>query len=89
MKWTKEQVIEVLHGNPNFQNFEKEFEGKFICYYPIDGVQVILFNSIGGYAEVFFGACLWGADLESAQEFAEIARNYLQELITKNAYNSK
>lgn len=86
MKWTKEKVIERLRENPDFHNFEKEFDGKFICYYPIDGVQVILFNSVGGDAEVFFGSCLWGADIKSAQEFAKIAQCYLQELINKKAY---
>ncbi len=86
MKWSNKKVVEILHTNPEFLNFEKEFDGKFICYYPIDGVQVILFNSVGGYAEVFFGSCLWGADIESAQEFAKIAQCYLQELINKNAY---
>ena len=84
MKWNEDLVVAKLKENPNFVNFEKEFSGKFIATYYIDGVMVLVYNSVGGYAEVYFGWCYVDADLQSAQTFARLAQNYIQKQIDKN-----
>ena len=85
MKWNEELVKERLNANPDFMNLEREFEGKFVCSFYIDGVQIVLYNSVAGFAEVFFTFWQDDADIAGAKEFAAIAQKQLQTLINKHA----
>ena len=42
----EQQVIEKLNKNPYFLDFHKEFQGRFILYYEVNGVGIYFFNSI-------------------------------------------
>ena len=86
MKWTEETVVAKLRENPYFVNFEKEFSGKFIASYFIDGVMVLVYNAVDGFAQVYFGWCYLDADIQSARQFARIAQGYIQKQINLHAY---
>jgi len=81
--WTEQTVLEELKKNPYFEDLTKEYEGRKSACYVIGGILVIVFNTVGGHAEVFFGSYNPDADVKSAQEFARIAKEIVQREIDK------
>jgi hypothetical protein len=81
--WTQENVIVKLEENESYKDFFSEDEGETSCTYNIDGVTVVIFNEVGGKTiNVSFVAPLPDAiNIESAQSFAKIAHQYLNNKI--------
>ena len=84
-KWTKKSVLQTLKTNPLFDEFPKEFEGKFILNYCIGNVFIVFYNGVGGIVEAYFMGVLDQADIDSARNFVRIAKPILQDLVNTNS----
>lgn len=49
----KEEVLRILNSNEHFREFHKEFNGKFILMYWVDGVSIYFFNTVGGFVDAW------------------------------------
>lgn len=84
-KWTEESVLQTLKTNPLFEDFPKEFEGKFILNYCIGNVFIVFYNCVGGFVEAYFMGALDHADIDSARNFVRIAKPILQNIVNMNS----
>ena len=83
MIWTKETVRAKLESNRYFDLLASEEKGIFSLSYNIGGNTVVLFNTVGGYAEVFLYPPFYKEFINEACDFAIIAKDILNESIQK------
>ena len=78
----EQQVIEKLNKNPYFLDFHKEFQGRFILYYEVNGVGIYFFNSIGGVVEAYLTMLydFYKVD-EQVKDFIVISKKILQQKV--------
>ncbi|MDO4991639.1 MAG: hypothetical protein Q4E26_01635 [Prevotellaceae bacterium] len=82
MNDTEETVKQKLESNTEFWKLVSESE-PYHLYYNIGGNKVVLFNSVGGYAEAFLVPPFDMNTIYEACEFAIIARKLLSQIINK------
>jgi len=86
---SEQEVIKILNMNPCYREFHKEFQGKFILYYLINGVEIIFYNRVGGDVEALLTMTsdLYNVDVQ-VQDFIDISKRIIQQKInSKDAYN--
>lgn len=85
--WTKESVLQMLKTNSLFEEFPKEFEGRYVLNYCVGNVFVVFYNCVGGIVEAYFLGVMDHADIDSARNFVKIAKPILQEMVNKRGYD--
>jgi hypothetical protein len=50
---TREEIKNLLKKNPNFKDLKDEYQGKFHCIYSVNGIEVFVFNEVGGYVTTY------------------------------------
>lgn len=87
--WTKENVLQMLKTNSLFEEFSKEFEGRYVLNYCVGNVFIVFYNCVGGFVEAYFLGIMDHADIDSARNFVKIAKPILQEMVNKGNYDNR
>lgn len=85
----KTEVIKILESNPYFEEFHKEFNGKFVLRYTIHNIDIIFYNTVGCFVEAWltmsYNSYAYNQDV---RDFIDIAKKILQQKINSDdAYN--
>lgn len=83
MEWTKEYAYKILESNPKFIELKNEWLGDYMISYDIDGNEVLISNTVGGFVQSYIVPPFNKDTIYDACDFAIIAKDILQELINK------
>lgn len=78
----EEEILRILNSNPHFINFYKEFQGKFILYYNVKGVDIYFYNCVGGIVDAWlnFPYDLYN-DNGQIRDFIDVSRKIIQQKV--------